>query len=299
MGSIRGPVEYFAHTFFAFVPNVCNAHCSFCYVEPVLAGSAKLSPSVLEYASQVASEMADAGFTQVRFTGGDPLVFSNITDLFDIFVSAGLTYRVLSNGLGLTDNVLSFFRATPPDRVLISLHDADDPGSVLGVDVDVDAFFASLKACAEIAELECTVVVLDPATVQVPDLLEKMRFLGASRAKVVFENSKRSAAHVDAYSGLVSDLKSVGQPLPLRVSSTSTRVCMLRTKGFLSIDLTRRCVYQCCAQVGDLQRSMDWDPGDALTTRLDLAMASALVQSDTGLPCANHYNACPIALEDL
>lgn len=299
MVSSDDPIEYFARTFFAFVPNVCNAQCAFCYVEPVMSGSAELSASVLEYASHVAVEMAGAGFTEVRLTGGDPLVFRNISDLIDIFTSAGLSYRILTNGLGLSDEILNYFMTNPPDRVLVSVHDADDPGSVLGVAVDVESYFTSLAKCAAITELECTVVVLDTASSRVRDLLDRMQSLGASHAKIIFENSKRSRAHMTSYERMVSDMRAARLMLPIRVTSTSAHSCKLHSKGFLSVDLARRAVYQCCAQVGDRQRSMQWDIVDDLTTRLHRAMATAKAQTQEGLPCDSYFDACPIALEDL
>src|SRR2546423_11292623 len=103
--AVRDVVEYCQESFFCFVPNVCNAKCNFCYVSPAVLGSAHLADGVLRRATKLFEAMSAVGFREVRFTGGEPLLFDNFDCLAEFAVASGLKYTVLTNGIALKSYV--------------------------------------------------------------------------------------------------------------------------------------------------------------------------------------------------
>jgi MoaA/NifB/PqqE/SkfB family radical SAM enzyme len=290
-------------TAFVFVPNLCNARCDFCYVRPVFAESAKASAAVLHRGRITAAALSELGFTSVRFTGGEPTIFSNFDELVSPFINVGLTYRVLTNGFSLGAS-LDYFRTTPPERFTISVHTTRDPATVFGVPLSVHELSRTRRTLAAIADVEATIVVEDAGRGwdELDSTLADLVDDGVSDVKVILENSRqRRDREIFYQAALRLRGRWASRLRTLRFTDPTQSACLLKAKGFPSIDLGLGIAYACCVQVGDRAVA----EGYSLPIGVDATTASRAIRGVTEhgrrteasvLPCSAGQDFCPLAL---
>lgn len=305
--ALQEAVAYYHGTAFLFVPNVCNAKCDFCYVTPAYGRHPRFPEPLLDKAERLARSLHDWGFTEMRITGGEPLAFTNITALIDRVRSAGLSYRVLTNGLNL-GSFVPYATEHPPNQITVSVHDLDRLEEIFRVPVDVDGLLEAIHTLSATVEMECTVVVDVPDWPAINRTLSRLASAGVSRVKLLLPNIAKQQ-DLAAFLAVASQArKTHGSSFrEIRSSRLNAPTCGLAKKGFLSVDLSSMRAYACCVQVGepaqvvaDCMRVLSPSPPgsgarfDPLTI-VDIHQ-SASRQSST-FPCTAHYGSCPIALE--
>ena len=307
---LRDAVRHFNFVAFLFVPNVCNARCEFCYVAPRFSESARFPRAMLEKISVLAEGLSAWGFREVRLTGGEPLVFDNIAEAVSRITSAGLRYRLLTNGINLpsfADTALS----CPPCHITISVHDIRDQEQTFGVAVDSDSILRSISRLAPHVPIECTIVVERCDWSAVDNTLGRLAAAGVAGAKLILANVPGSRSRRAAFDDLaaLAHAKYSSAYKVLRSSRTDAHSCRLTEKGFLSIDLPSMQAYACCVQPGEAPE-VTGDCGLPMRTvaggRGDISLGydplviielAAAARAVNGFPCTAHYGACPIALK--
>ncbi|MCR6487200.1 radical SAM protein [Amycolatopsis sp. OK19-0408] len=289
-------------TAFVFVPNLCNAKCDFCYVQPGFTHQARASKVVLRRARAAAEALAGLGFREVRFTGGEPTLFANLPEIIQPFLDLGLRYRVLTNAIDV-DARIPFFEHHPPERFTISVHDTHAPERFFGVPISKSRWSRNRRKLAAIAEVEATFVVTNPRNDKrvVGRALEDLAEEGVKHIKLILENSRQSEAR--DFDRLAADLKQdwSGTFDTFRFTSTSTTACRLSEKAFPALELGRGEVYSCCAQVGDKhlldghRSALPEDPESARQAVSDV-ITTAMSYREAALPCSEGTRFCPIAL---
>lgn len=86
----------------------CNLACRHCGSS---AGVRRSSELTLEEALGLASQFQDLLVQEVHFTGGEPLLFAGWQSLARLLVRAGITVRMVTNGLLLTGDVAAQLKA--------------------------------------------------------------------------------------------------------------------------------------------------------------------------------------------
>lgn len=298
----RSIAEHCNGVAFVFVPNICNAACPFCYVQPSLSATAHASRSVLERAAKTAAALATMGFEEVRFTGGEPTTFRNLDAIITPFLDQGLGYRILTNGLDVNAQI-EFFRAAPPRRFTLSIHDTRDPSSVFNVPVDATSWASNRRRLAEIAEVEATVVVWKHLSdvEAVHHTLEDLANDGVSHIKLILENSRQrtdAAAFAKYARGLYAEWAEHFRSF--RFTDVGQSGCRLREKGFPAVDLGRGTVYSCCVQVGDRRIPSGYaEEFRSDVAKVGPAIASVVERGRGGadvLPCSASATFCPLGL---
>lgn len=306
--SMEEVAQYFNRVAFLFVPNVCNARCEFCYVAPRFAENAHLPLELLARGSSLFGALSRWGFEEVRVTGGEPLLFDNVSDLFANITSSGLRYRVLTNGLNLSA-FLPQARRNPPRQFTVSIHSLERISEIYQVPIDIDDFVAGVRDATRVASVECTLVVEhDDDVASFGHTLSRLRDGGVTGIKVILANVPTADEHAGHFDHLANELRSLWNDSfdTFRVSDVEDGTCHLRAKGFLSLELSSMRAYACCVQVGsspDILGAHYSQLGGGIPLRINpgedgrrlsgLARAGKLTN---GLPCDAHYGACPIAL---
>jgi hypothetical protein len=256
-------------------------------------------------ADAAAAAMQSLGFDEVRFTGGEPLMFENFASMVAPFVRRGLRYRVLTNGIDL-DQHMPFFRETPPVQVTISVHGSAGAESVFGVPIDAVSLRRSRQELAAMTAVEATFVVR-PTNLNIDDLdatLDELATDGVRSVKLILENVDGALSGAAAFRSTANRLATNWSERfqDFRISDLDFPRCRLPDKSFPSITLDTGTVYACCVQVGASSSVTGLDPQTAtvesqrIESRIvDVVRASRDVEPGR-LPCGATYGACPLAL---
>ncbi|HVE17176.1 MAG TPA: radical SAM protein, partial [Chthoniobacterales bacterium] len=96
----------------------CPLHCPYCSNPLELAARAEEMP-VADW-TRVLREAAELGVMQVGFSGGEPLLYRDLTPLIETSRAEGLYSNLITSGVGLTAERARELRAAGLDTVQIS-----------------------------------------------------------------------------------------------------------------------------------------------------------------------------------
>jgi radical SAM protein with 4Fe4S-binding SPASM domain len=103
----------------------CNLSCVHCYL-----GEAKNDPYYAKKEigtktwKRIIDEIVDAGCLFLLFTGGEPMLREDFSEIYCYARKSGLIVTVFSNGTRLTEDILDVFRDYPPHSIEISIYGA-------------------------------------------------------------------------------------------------------------------------------------------------------------------------------
>ncbi|CAN5361473.1 GTP 3',8-cyclase MoaA [soil metagenome] len=166
-----------AHDLRVSVTEKCSLRCTYCMPEaglPSIPRNDLLTPA--EIARLVGIGVRDLGITDVRFTGGEPLMRADLEEIIgqSSAVAAGASVSMTTNGIGL-DKRIDGLVAAGLTRVNISLDTVDrDHFARLTRRDRLPAVFAGIEAAkrAGIAPLKINAVLMRDTLAGAADLLE-------------------------------------------------------------------------------------------------------------------------------
>jgi cyclic pyranopterin phosphate synthase len=129
------------------VNTTCNFSCFFCHMEGTPVNSSEMKPEEIERVVEIARGL---GINKIKFTGGEPLMRSDIIDI------VSRTRKHVSGDISMTTNgtllrkKAAGLRAAGLDRINISMHSIDREGFrfITGVDA-IDKVRDGIKAAKE------------------------------------------------------------------------------------------------------------------------------------------------------
>lgn len=133
--------------------NYCTKQCQFCYNHSNKAGNVLWTPAEI---TSFASDCIEHGVQAVSLGGGEPFEYDGIFEVIDALYPK--TYlSITSNGLPLMkDSVWELLMQHKPDKVHISIHNADN-------ETEVERVVALMRRLAD-AEIKPGVNLLVPAS---------------------------------------------------------------------------------------------------------------------------------------
>ncbi len=252
---------YYRASLYCFLPNVCNARCDFCYMNPRFGVVSHLPTGSLARLEALLVEARRLRFDTIRLTGGEPLILDNLDALVEMIVSARLSYTVLTNGILLPEHTERLIQ-NRPRKITISMHG-----------LDADEIFQSNWPVREIAEsvgtlrarglpIEVTLVFdVGRRRECVNAILEAARW-GVDRFRIVASNtaSWTLATWLEMGETVADARSSLGTAnVEVRSSNPHAAACELLRRGRLSLTLPQFDLYPCCVQVGDQSKVLRWD----------------------------------------
>ena len=105
---------------------LCNLDCKMCYVH---LAPAQLNSSQLLSADTwkaLIQEAYRAGMRRAALTGGECLTYPGFDEVYLALCALGIRPGILSNGILIDADRLSFFRQNPPDQIQISLYGSSE-----------------------------------------------------------------------------------------------------------------------------------------------------------------------------
>jgi pyruvate-formate lyase-activating enzyme len=295
--SARGQVrDHLSSALFLFLPNICNAKCGFCYVSPRYAESGRLSDSTLLRVREFAASARACGFEEFRLTGGEPTLFTNLSELIDSVVDCGLRYTVLTNGLRLGES-LALFRRRKPARVTVSLHSIKRNEEIFQVPVNGARV---LKNVAELIRngvpVTLSVVVGALTGDDVCATILRAVDQGVESVKLICVNEARFGQTVrESFSATVDRIRALGLRIEMRVTDLAEEDCLLHQRGFMSVMLPSFRWTDCCATVGVLEGRQIQDVSEFGVAQMVMETYDRSLAIE-GLPCAASIGSCPISL---
>lgn len=200
----------------------------------------------------VIAEIAGIGASQVRLSGGEPLLLDELERKVGRVLEHGMSWTITTNGALLTRH-RAWMRTVPPAVLWVSLHDEymsagnliERVGLALGcaTEVGVNLFAFQLN--------------------RNPGLIRMIERAGATQVKVLHltpigrEVQSARAPDVQLTPDAIEAIKAVGRQLNVRVEQpsvsprkTGASTCVLQQRPLLSIDADGS-VYSCCVVVGN------------------------------------------------
>lgn len=270
---------------------------------PTYAASATLSNQAFSTAANVAEALKSLGFECVRFTGGEPTIFTNLEHLIRIFIETGFRYRLLTNCISL-ERHYDFITRNPPERFTISSHHVLAPGSVFQVPVTSERLSETRRRLSNIAPLEATIVITEPLASRrmLEESLCLLHLDGVSHVKIVLENScqqDHAATFREVMRPMIENWSATFKTF--RVTDPSQKTCMLSHKGFPAFDLGKHRLMPCCVQASEkgpntsFHRSIRGTPSEIVETFLELSRSLPSFKW-MEYPCSAAIASCPLAI---
>ena len=101
----------------------CNFNCKMCYVHGCRMKSENASAADWK---RVIDSAYEAGLMYALITGGEPLLHSGFTGIYEHLYKKGVVSVLNTNGYLLDDLYISFLKKLPPSRINLTLYGADD-----------------------------------------------------------------------------------------------------------------------------------------------------------------------------
>lgn len=97
----------------------CNFLCYHCYQGELKESGKELDTGTIK---RIIDKMVDIGALQVVFSGGDPFIRPDFSEIYRYAKYKGMLIRVFTNGSMITESHLSLFKELPPERLIVSVY---------------------------------------------------------------------------------------------------------------------------------------------------------------------------------
>jgi MoaA/NifB/PqqE/SkfB family radical SAM enzyme len=295
----------YQHLFPIFVyPTLhCNFNCSYCFN---LSGPLKAARSfLLDYWDKLLDDCARLRVPEVRVSGGEPLLISDLQRRCQAILDRGIRYTLLTNG-SLLGRHLEWLSIAPPETLWISYHREFSSARIFERQVE--------RAAKVLPSVGVHVFSCDVEMDQ--QLVERAVRAGARRIKILSltsigrctKPSKTGTWEYNAleammlrWQNLSTELLEVRVEAPVFLGfSTGESTCVLRERPLMSIDHDGS-VYPCCVTLGSgstMLGSLQHDTMETIITRAN--STSGQLPCGKLLPLISSNQACcPLRLVSL
>lgn len=290
--------DYYKGILFLFLPNICNARCYFCYLQPALSESAKIGPNTIDKLKHFVRIAWKLGFEEIRITGGEPLVFENLKEVIDIIKDNRMRYTLLTNGINLV-RYLDCICSTLPLKVTISFHSFNNVQSIYGVDYNPDWIVSSIKKMLFFhINVTIALLFLPENERDVINIIDRFAAFGVRHFKLIYPNCNDIGMRMyNKFRNTVSTLMNYRNNgiVEIRYTKLDQECCLLEDRGFLSLTIPDFKLYSCCALAHE--RTCHSIAGHNIE-EISSCLMSIYVNSRNikGYPCNSYISTCPISL---
>lgn len=285
--------QYYNNHLFVFLPNLCNSACDFCYVDPIIGKSAKLSKNLLNNFEKLIKQAKKTGFKTIRITGGEPLIFSNFIEIIKILKENKLNYTLLTNGQNI-HNYLKDFKEHFPTKITVSFHSLRNYFEIFKNEIDLKKFFNTIRKLKEHkVQISTTTLYLEENYKEIPEIINYFEKQEIDNIKIIYPNNyKANSERIERFKN--SNFMSSTE---LRITDFNQKSCLLKTRGFLSIIVENLSVYNCCTTVGESE-NQTINNSEFNLERLIIKQYEDNLRINE-FPCKTNLNTCPIALRKI
>jgi MoaA/NifB/PqqE/SkfB family radical SAM enzyme len=289
--------EYYKSICFMFVPNVCDAKCYFCYIRPHPSGKARFSDAYLKKIDRFIGLSKNIGFTEFRFTGGEPLLFDNFNEIVKLIASHEISYTLLSNGIRLHKHV-SALLTHKPKKISISYHSIKSYEAIFGVKIDLPVLSGDIQLLlSEGIEVSITILFLPENIDEIEHIIAFWTDAGVRSFKFIYPDIQLDRSHYRHYIEKLQRLN-IPQDVNIRISDFTNHHCMLKNRGFISLETSKFNLYSCCTTVSN---EKPYSLKELNADRLENTIKQIYMDASDikEFPCKSHLSFCPIGLKNL
>jgi len=288
--------NYYRSIIYLMVPNVCNSKCFYCYIKPKFSQQSVLSKNILRRASKIILAAKSIGFNEFRITGGEPLIFNNISELLSIFKDNKIPYTLFTNGVNI-GKYLDFFESNKPKKITISYHSKIYHNAIFGIKYNTDLLDNYIyKLCKMDINLTISILLLEKNKSDIVSHILYLKSLGVKSIKFIYPNQKEIKMGLkETFIDLTNQIMSI-KGVELRHSELNTNICDMINRGFLSFPLNKSQIYGCCNSIINKMYISDINNLNDLIKALWNFYKIAQAQKE--FPCESYVEFCPIALNE-
>lgn len=304
MESLEGAYDvikkYYNNISFIFLPNICNASCYFCYIDPTLSYKGKLSESNISNFDDYCKIAKSVGINEFRLTGGEPLIFSNFYKLVEILASYSCNYTLLTNGILLKERIQSLLKYKP-QKITISYHSKENYKDIFNADYSFEELKEDLsKLIDNEINTTITITLLPENLTEIELLVSKLINVGIKSFKINYPNiSSINNSLIKHYLEIIASLRNSYPNILFRFTDVKHTSCMLQYRGTLSLDLASLRLFDCCATVpyGNNIKINTLNKTDYILSILELYNNNKR-SNHAPFPCKTELTFCPINLNN-
>jgi len=285
---------YYKRILFLFVPNVCNSKCSFCYEKPKFSKYAVLSDSILSRTYEFVDTVKNIGFNEFRITGGEPLLFENIFELFSIFKKKNVSYTLLTNAMNIQKH-FELFKNNEPKKITISYHSKTHHNNIFGIEYNTDLLDENIRElCKRKFNLTISILFLDENKIEILSHVLHLKSLGVKSIKLIYPNDHKIKMNLKKeFVKTVEKVTSI-KGIDIRYSELNASICSMVNRGFLSFHIDQNIIYSCCNSIFNKKFINNINSYENLITIIwNFYNAKKSINE---FPCRNNVEFCPIAL---
>jgi molybdenum cofactor biosynthesis enzyme MoaA len=285
---------YYKRILFLFVPNVCNSKCSFCYGKPKFSKYAVLSDCILNRTYEIVDAARNIGFNEFRITGGEPLLFENISELFSIFKEKNVSYTLLTNSMNI-QKYFELFKNNEPKKITISYHSKTHYNSVFGIEYNTDLLDQNIRElCKRKINLTISILFLDENKREILSHILHLKSLGVKSIKLIYPSDNKIRMNFKReFIESIEKVTSI-EGIDIRYSELNANMCSMVNRGFLSFHLDQNKIYGCCNSIFNERFISSINSFDSLKTTIWNFYNEAQILTE--FPCKNYVEYCPIAI---
>ena len=295
--------KYYKNILFLFLPNVCNARCYFCYLKPSFKNYVILSKNTLLHLKKILFLFRTLNFREVRITGGEPFVVSNLKHIVKIINDMDMRYTLLTNGILLdknTDWILDY----PPSKLTISFHSFSNYSKIYGITKNPYNILQIVeKLLGNNINIAISITFLPENKSEITNIVNSFHKIGVNEFKIIYPNYQflGTSLYLE-WLNTLEKLKSYkkNEGLLIRVTNFHSKSCELTKRGFLSLTIPHFNLFGCCALVNH-QRSACNIRNTDINSLISILSKwfSSFTSSISNYLCVSYINACPLSLETL
>ncbi len=178
--------EYELTDIYLYLTDQCNLCCSHCWISPGF--SREQQDSIpLDALKATISEAKALGLQRVKLTGGEPLLYRNLTELLEFLTSEDISIFIETNGLRLDRIMIESFKSFNVDHISVSLDAASGElhDGIRGVKGSFQRTMQGLKLLSDSGiDFQIIMTLQRKNSEEIPALIRLSDMLGASSLKI-------------------------------------------------------------------------------------------------------------------
>ncbi|NQT29984.1 MAG: SynChlorMet cassette radical SAM/SPASM protein ScmF [Candidatus Saganbacteria bacterium] len=205
----------------------CNLKCRHCWIQPKYQGEGKQYPSLnFETFKSIIQQAKPLGLSSVKFTGGEPLIHPNISEMLDYVKEQDLRLVVETNGVAATPELCKKIKTCKNPFVSVSIDgsEADSHEWVRGVPGCFDKAIQGIKNLVEAGfRPQVIMSIMRHNKSQMEAVVRLAESLGAGSVKfnLVQPTARGEKMHESGETLTIEELLETGQWVENELSKTS------------------------------------------------------------------------------